>query len=93
MTDIWTFHNKQSVNMDHPEEEEAREEEGTKRQQWSNQAEFLLSCIALTIGLGSKHSIETRPSFLEFMASFFQMFGDFHSLPMRMEVEPFLCHT
>ena len=34
------------VEGDYPEEEE--------RQQWSNPIEFLLSCVAMSVGLGSK---------------------------------------
>ena len=34
------------IEGDYPEEEE--------RQQWSNPIEFLLSCVAMSVGLGSK---------------------------------------
>ena len=36
------------------EEEKVFEEQEEERQQWSNPVEFLLSCIAMSVGLGSK---------------------------------------
>ena len=34
--------------------EKVFEEQEEERQQWSNPVEFLLSCIAMSVGLGSK---------------------------------------
>ena len=39
------------------ETEKVFEEEEEERQQWSNPIEFLLSCIAMSVGLGSKGPI------------------------------------
>ena len=41
-----------SKNEDHEDKEELIETE--ERQQWSNPIEFLMSCISLSVGFGSK---------------------------------------
>ena len=49
------FPDKQAFGKDDGNEDENDEEDenGEKRQQWTNPVEFLLSCIAMSVGLGN----------------------------------------